>query len=356
MKTGPYFFFTGSGNRAGEGQVDCFAFHPVNGGLEHVRTVARTPNPSYFWKHPLLPVLVAVNELEEGSVAFFSVGQDGSLEDCGRYSTLGSVPCHLDGNAEFLAVANYRGPGLTVFSLGPDGLPSGQPQTVPHTGSGPHPIRQTTPHPHGAHFDQKRNRIFVPDLGTDEVLGYMLEPKTGEPVVAARIPCPPGSGPRHAAFHPHHPILYVLTELSNELLALESSESGAMRMLSASSSLPSDFQGTSHGAEIAVHPSGKLLFVSNRGSDTLGIFELSEDGLPGNPSFVPSGGGSPRHFSICPDGNWLLSCNQSPGNIQCFAISNTRPFLVPVGSEEGVATPSPMASIFLDPEGLPVGH
>lgn len=355
-KSGKLVLLFGTGDMDGAGGIYRCEFDRESGRIGEPRKVASTPNPSFFWKHPDLPVLGAVNELETGTVSFFSTKASGELDFLQTVSSAGSVPCHLEGTASYLAVANYMGPGISIFPLGPDGLPCGSPQVLLHEGSGPNAARQTAPHPHGTHIDAGSGRIFAPDLGTDEVVEYLRDSTSGTflPICAAK--CPPGSGPRHVVFHPNLPLMFVLTELSNEVLVFRlGNEKAEPELLASSSSLPRDFSGTSYGAEITIHPSGRLLLASNRGHDSIAAFGILPDGKLEQPRFLPLPGTRPRHFVLEPDGQWIVVGCQGSENFAVFQIhpptagdgSSFDFEEIPQPLSKASSVPSPTACMFL---------
>lgn len=302
-------------------------------------------NPSFFWMHPQHPMLYCVNESKgtpefpQGTVSLCHIESDGRLHLVRSVPSGGAVPCHLDGTAAWLAVANYNGATVAIFPLDEEGNISGDAALAQHAGGGPHPVRQRQPHPHGVHAASDGSFFAVPDLGTDEVVFYRCGPSFLER--CSTLQCPGGSGPRHAAFHPRLPRLYVLTELSNEVLIIDGAPDQP-EVIQAFSSLPADFTGTSHAAEILLHPSGRALLTSNRGHDSIAIWSLDEHGQPGEGRHYSARGRCPRSMAITANGHWLAVGLQDSDRIAIFHF-DSRKAAIEVHAEIAVPSPASLA-------------
>jgi 6-phosphogluconolactonase len=344
--------------------VHAFEFNPVTGALDQGRVVAETPNPSFLVLHPNGRFVFAVNETARtgvdpgGSVSSFEIQPDtGTLRFLGSRGTRGDHPCHLafDPTGRFLAVANYSGGSIALFACLPDGNLGGLVDFVQHEGSGPNPSRQQKPHAHGAYFDPAGRLLLVPDLGIDRVVVYALNAASNrlERPAAAALALPPGSGPRHLAFAPNGRIVYVVNELRSTVTTCAwDATTGAASVLQEISTLPPGFAGTSTTAEIAVHPSGRWVYASNRGHDSIAIFSV-------NPSsnhltaagHQPAGGRTPRHFAVAPSGRWLLAAHQDSNSIQVFRLDPATGALTTQGTP--VRVPKPVCILFSETAGKP---
>ncbi len=306
--------------------VEVFSLDAASHLNFHLRREAK--NPSFFWQHPRLPLFYVVNETGGPDATFqiFSFCDKGSLREVASIPSGGGSPCHLDGTEKWLAVANYNGGTVRFFPLGEDGLP-GEPFTFEHNGSGPHPKRQTRSHPHGVHFSPHGVIVAVPDLGTDEVLFYRVGKSDAGPVRVSSFVCPPGSGPRHACFHPNKPLLFVIAELSNELLVIELDKDGVgSSLLTRTSSLPPGFDRASTAAEILLHPSGTFLVGSNRGAETLAIWPLDDSGMPSEAVHFPLEGNAPRSMHFSPDGSILAVGLHASDEVHLFEVDTESPY------------------------------
>ena len=213
-----------------------------------------------------------------------------------------------------LMVANYGGGSVSVLPIGEDGKLGAVSHLAQHSGSSVNPRRQEAPHAHGVHLDPAGKLLAVPDLGLDKVMLYRLDAEAGtlKPCDPPAAEVAPGSGPRHLAFHPNGQHAYVINEMSNTVTAFDhDAESGKLTPTQVISTLPESFQGVTYTAEIFVHPSGKFLYGSNRGHDSLAIFAIDEaSGRLTSIGQTSTGGKSPRSFAIDPTGRFLLAANQ----------------------------------------------
>ncbi|PWT96845.1 MAG: 6-phosphogluconolactonase [Terriglobia bacterium] len=297
-------------------------FDANTGSLSDVSVAAETANPSFLARHPYRPILYAVNEVPDGTVSSFAIGSKGELKFLGKSPTGGAAPCHLivDRSGKWLLVANYNGANIAVMPILPDGK-AGEPHVTPHNGSGPNP-QQKEPHPHEI-VEVAGNIILVPDLGADRIARYVLDSARGtlSPADPAGIRLPPGSGPRHLAASADGMKLYVLSELANTVTVFGQSNTGAAwSILQTIPLLLPQFEGRSTAAEIAMHPSGRYVYASNRGADDIVVFAIdSATGRLTRAGSAPTGA-TPRFFTIDPGGKWLLAAGQASNTVTVFAI------------------------------------
>nr|MDT0658386.1 lactonase family protein [Micromonospora sp. DSM 115978] len=310
---------------------------PVTGGLTSLGTVAATPSPSFLARHPALPVLYAVNEVADGTVAAWAIGPDATLTPLGARATGGDSPCHVavapDGGHLF--VANYGSGSVSVHPLDAAGVPGERSDLVSHDGHGPDPDRQAGPHAHFVSPDPAGGPLLAVDLGTDRVHRYDLDPATGR--LASHGPpirTPAGTGPRHLARHPDGRRGFLAGELTATVLAYDLTPGGQPRELGAvpASSRPGHVQ----PSEIAVGPDGRFLYVANRGVGAIAVFALDGE-LPRPVAEVPTGGEWPRHFAII--GDCLYVSEERADLITRFRIDAGTGVPEPVGPP--LAQPSP---------------
>jgi 6-phosphogluconolactonase len=240
-------------------------------------------------------------------------------------------------------VANYEGGNVAVFRIQDDGSLGERTAFVQHEGSSVDPRRQQAPHAHGICLDPANRFAFVADLGLDKVLVYRFDSERGtlsahDPPSAA---VKPGSGPRHVALDPAGRFAYSINELASTVTAFASSaERGVLTEIQTVPTLPADFKGASTTAEIDIHPSGKFVYGSNRGHDTLAVFAVEEaTGKLRLVEHVSTQGKTPRNFSVDPAGNFLLAANQGSGNIVIFRIDGSTGRLTPTGQVLQVGSP-----------------
>lgn len=322
--------------------------------------VAETTSPSYIEIDPDRGLLFAVNETEEfegkptGFVSAFSIDRNtGKLTLINRQPSEGKAPCHLalDKSRRNLIVANYTSGTVTVLPVAADGRLGAPSAVVQHTGSSVNVRRQAGPHAHCTTFGPAYRLLFVCDLGLDKVLAYQLD--TAKGTLTAHNPpsasVKPGSGPRHMDFRPDGRFAYIVNELTSTVTTFAyDAKTGSLTERQTVSTLPSSFTGSNSGAEIAVHPSGKFVYSSNRGHDSIAVFRI--DPAQGTLTFVgpqDTGGRTPRNFAIDPTGRLLFAANQDSGTMMVFAIDQASGALKASGAP--VQVPAPVCVRFLPP-------
>ena len=321
------------------------------GELTEPRLAAESTDPSFLAIHPNGEFLYAANESgailgrHEGGVSAFAIDSTtGKLTPLNQQLSAGSGPCHLivDHEGKNVLVANYGSGSFACLPIGRDGKLQPSESHVQHQGHGTIPARQAGPHAHSVNLDPANRFAFVADLGLDGVYGYAFNPSEGllprPPMVT---PVKPGSGPRHFAFHPSGRFAYVINEMANTINAFAyDADSGVLSTMQVVSTLPDDFHGQSWTADIHVHPSGRFLYGSNRGHDSIAIFAID----PTTGRLTPIGhestrGKMPRNFTIDPTGAWLLAENQDSDSIVAFRIDPAKGTLTASGRTVKVARP-----------------
>ncbi len=333
---------------------------PQNITLVPLGLAAETPNPSFLELDSRRRLLFAVNEVDEfegkptGAVSAFSIDRaTGKLTLLNRRSSMGKGPCHLvlDKSGRNLLVANYGSGTVAVFPVGPDGRLGEPTAFVQHTGKGINPDRQKGPHAHCMTLDPANSFAFACDLGLDKILTYRFDPlkgtlTQGEPAFTS---VKPGAGPRHMVFRPDGRFAYVVNELHSTVTAFGyDSNAGALHELQTISTLPEPFEGANSGAEIDVHPSGRYLYVSNRGRNSVALFNIDPE--KGTLTYVEdqdTGGRTPRHFGIEPSGKYLAVANQGSDTVLASRIDAGNGRLKPSGVF--ASAPTPVCVKFLPP-------
>lgn len=232
----------------------------------------------------------------------------------------GDDPCHIAiaPNGALLAVANYSSGTVALYPLAA-GMPQA-PIVRQHRGTGPRADRQAGPHAHWVGFTPDNRFVHSVDLGADTVFAYALATgEIGEPAVAWRAPA--GSGPRHMAYHPKLPIAYCVTELANTLVTLDAQPDGTLKDRATVSLLPADWQGKSQAAHIAIDGAGRRLYASNRGHNSIAVFDLAKDGTATLDQHIPCGGDWPRFFLLLEDSGQLLVANERSGEVAIFDLT-----------------------------------
>jgi 6-phosphogluconolactonase len=308
--------------------------------------------------HPNGKFLYAVNEIgnfnggTSGAVSAFAIdSKTGALKFLNQVPTRGAGPCHvsLDKEGAFVLVANYDGGSIASFPVHDDGSLGTTSGFVQHSGSGPNKERQEGPHAHWIGTSPDNRFALAVDLGLDQVIVYGFDPIKGvfTPVLSGFAKVKPGAGPRHLAFHPNGKFAYVLSEMESSVTVFSyQAKTGGLTSLQTISALPKDYSGPKEAAEIVVHPSGKFLYTSNRGHDSIAVFAVDEKkGTLKSLGQVLTGGKTPRHFAIDPTGAYLLAENQESNNIVVFHIDPATGSLTPTG--QTIEVPSPVCITFV---------
>jgi 6-phosphogluconolactonase len=328
------------------------------GALESRGLVARTRNPSFLALHPGGNFLYAVGELADfegrssGAISAFSIDpKTRALALLNQAPSGGAGPCHLvvDSTGRSVLAANYGGGSVCAVEIRDDGSLGRQTAFVQHQGASVNSSRQEGPHAHAINLDPAQRFALVPDLGLDKVLVYRFDPRMGtlegnDPPAASLAP---GSGPRHLAFHPGGRFAYVINELLSTVTAFAyDAGKGTLTEVQTISTLPAGFSGGNTTAEVVAHPSGRFLYGSNRGHDSIAVFAIdAEKGTLALVEHEPTRGKTPRNFGIDPSGRFLLAANQSTDTVVVFRIDPEKGALEP--TDHVVEVPTPVCVEFL---------
>ncbi len=352
--------YIGTYTQRGSEGIYRFQLDTETGALTAPMVAAKTPNPSFLALHPSGRYLYACNETtsyqgtKSGSISAFAVDPNtGDLTFLNQQSSRGGAPCHVvvDKLGKNVLVANYVGGNVASLPVQADGKLGEATGFVQHQGSSVNPRRQESPHAHSINLDAANRFAFAADLGLDKVLIYRFDSATGNltPNTPGYASVDPGSGPRHFTFHPSGKFAYVINEmLSTVTMFHYNAEKGALDRIQAITTLPDDFKGNTSTAEVQVHPSGKFLYGSNRGHDSIAIFTIDPStGLLRKAGHQSTGGKTPRNFGIDPSGKFLLAANQDSGTVNVFRIDASTGALTPTGHSAQV--PMPVCVKFVTP-------
>ena len=346
-----HLLFAGTYTGKGSKGIYLTKFNSDSGRIAEFELAAETESPSFLAIHPNRRFLYAVNEVDKfqgqnaGSVSSFTMDHvTGKLTPLNRVSSRGSGPCHvaLDRTGKTLGVANYGAGSFAVYGVGSTGMISAGAQAVKVHGKGPNKERQEAPHTHSVNFSPDNATLIVADLGTDQLLIYHLKAATAgispaDPPVAM---VEPGSGPRHAAFSHDGKYFYVLNEIVSTLTTFSfDAAASKLTRLGSTTTLPAGFHGENTTAEVAIDHEGRFLYASNRGHDSLAIFDLAKPEEPHLIGNVSTGGKEPRHFTLDPTGKWVLAANQESDNVVVFSRDRSTGQLKPTGQELRLSKP-----------------
>lgn len=335
-----------------------------SGHLSAPQLVAEAENPSFLALSPNGRFLYAALEAGGGAVGAWAVGGnagsgdgsgdgdgdsgnadsgDGEMTALNQQPSGGSGACHVsvDATGRNVLVANYGSGSVACFPLRDDGSLGERSALLQHTGSGPNAQRQEKPHAHSIYADPAGVFVYACDLGTDEVKIYRFDVAAGtltpNDPPAGRVP--PGAGPRHFALHPRG-FAYANNEMGLSVTAFRrDAASGALSEIQTVPTLP---QNSSHDgastAEMFMHPAGRWLYVSNRGHDTIVVYEIGGDGKLTLLEHVPTPA-EPRGFHISADGRWLVVGGQKDDTVAVFRIDAITGKLRATGQTVKVAAP-----------------
>lgn len=312
-----------------------------------VRRVEVGDSPSFLDVHPNESSLYAVHEVSTGSASTLRIDEDGAIRPANRVETGAGAPCHcsVHPSGEWLLVAHYTGGAVSVLPI-TDGGELGEPtDVVAHDGSSVDPERQNAPHPHSITPGPNGRFAYVPDLGTDEVVVYELA-DGGTLERASTVDVAPGAGPRHLDFHPSGEFAFLITELDSTVVTFRwDAETGGLEQVDTVSTLPADWDDENYPADVHVHPSGRWVYGSNRGHDSIVVFDVDErTGELDAVDHESTRGEWPRHFTLDPSGEYLFAANQHSDSIVAFRVDGETGALTATGEE--LEIPEPVCTRF----------
>jgi 6-phosphogluconolactonase len=333
-------------------------FDSVTGQLSAPELVAETKNPTFLAVAPGGNFLYAVSEVDAiggqrtGAVDAFALdAKTGKLTPLNRQLSGGSGPCHIavDATGKCLLVANYGGGSIAALPINADGSLGEAVTKIQHTGSSVNTNRQAGPHAHFILPSPDNRFVLNCDLGLDKIFinhfdanAAMLNGSLSDFATVA-----PGSGPRHLIFSGDSKFVYVINEMAGTITVFSyAATNAAMTEVETISTLPAGFSGKNTDAEIALHPSDKFLYASNRGHDSIAVFTVDQP--TGKLTFVEhqsTQGRTPRHFVIDPTGRWLLAENQASDSVVVFGIDADTGKLKP--TEQSISIGSPVCAVFV---------
>jgi 6-phosphogluconolactonase len=357
---GEMLVYVGTYTRGASKGIYLFRLDLSSGALTSVGLAGEMVNPSFLTIHRNRRFLYAVGETNEfagqksGVVSAFAIDPGThKLTLLNQQPSGGGGPCYLvvDRSGKYVLLANYGGGSVSALPIGADGKLGPATAFIQHSGSSVDRQRQSSPHAHSINVDRANRYAVAADLGLDKLLVYKFDAAKGtlapnaEPFAALK----PGAGPRHFAFHPNGRFGYVINEMHCTVTALAyEAKTGRFRELQTISTLPGAVEKGFSTAEVQVHPSGRFLYGSNRGHDSIAVFSI--DQKKGTLTAVeqePTQGKIPRNFGIDPTGTFLLAANQNSDSIVVFRIDPKTGALEPTGHK--AEAPIPVCVKFLPP-------
>lgn len=315
--------------------------YPDSGKLEYVCLATEIINPSFVKAGKMGRYIFAVSELTErdadsGFLYSYEIMPDGALRNISKVSTEGFAPCHIaiDKSGNFLFVSNYIGGNVVVYKISPQGDLEWS-QTVQLE-------NPDLAHAHSVKLSGDNRYAYIADLGNDKIWIYNFDRYKGKlsPHEQTSISLEKGAGPRHLSLAKNGNFAYSMNELNNTVSVFSVNLNGGLEMLQTISSLPERFKNKSSGADIHIHPDGRFLYASNRGHNSIVIYEINQStGKLRIVDFAPIAGETPRNFAISPYGRYLYAASQDTGNITSYKINADTGKLQPIPPVFEIKTP-----------------
>lgn len=334
-----------------QGAIHAYRLDQQTGTLALLKKTSGVENPFFLALSPNKRFLFSIHAQQFGGkehehVAAFEIrGRSGELKPLNRVSAKGTAACylHVDATGKSVLVANYSSGSVASLPVGVDGSLSESASFIQHVGSSVNPTRQKEPHAHAIITSPDNKYVYAADLGLDQVRCYRLDAATSKltPNDPPFAKSPAGAGPRHLTFHPNGKQLYVINELLNSVTVFAyDASNGSLLELQTISTLPKEFKGTSHCADLKITPNGRFLYGTNRGHDSIAAYRIGEDGALSLIGIEPSLGKGPQNLAITSRGELLLCANMPGKNVAVFRIDGATGKLNSTGVPTEIPSPS----------------
>jgi 6-phosphogluconolactonase len=304
--------------------ISCYDLDPLTGALSKLSEIV-AENPSHLAPHPSGRFLYAANEVAhvvcapDNSISAFKIAGDGTLCLINQQPSLGGGPCFVSvtPDGKFVLTSNYEGGNIVMYPILADGRLAAASDTVRHSDAA-----SRAAHAHSINIAPGGKYALACDLGLDRVFVYEIDRVRSKLLLRSTADLAHSSGPRHLAFHPNMSYVYVINELNSTLTVFQWDEAvGRLAEVQTISTVPADFIGTSWCADVHVHPNGKFVYGSNRGHDSLAIYDVNQaDGRLALLGHESTRGAWPRSFALSPAGDLLLVANQNSDTVVVFRV------------------------------------
>lgn len=338
---------------AGEkGAIHAFGFDSKTGSLTPKRQTTDVQHPFFLVVSPDGRFMYSIDTEKFGGsedefVAAYAIkGRSGKLERLNQQSAKGTASCYLDidSSGKTVVLANYSTGSVAALPVQANGSLGEATAFVQHEGSSVNPKRQKGPYAHSIVISPDNRFALAADLGIDKVLIYRLDAaasKLSANEAQASVSVEPGSGPRHLTFHPNGKSVYLINELKNTVTFFAyKPKSGKLTTQQTISTLPADFDGVTHTADVKITPDGKFLYGTNRGHDSIACYRIGEDGMLSLIKIEPSLGKGPQNLLITPDGRWIICANMPGNSVVVFGINSDTGELTATGEPVSMPMPS----------------
>jgi len=337
--------------RRGHGDgINVYRMDLQTGAFNHLQHVGNLMNPSFVILSKDQRFLYSVHGDGEYATSFAVDEKTGFLTPINQGKTGGRNGVHqaIDASGKFMVVANYATGTVAVLPVRPDGSLGDYIQLAELKGEpGPHRVEQLSSHPHHIVFDPSGNFVAVPDKGLDRVFVFRFDHVSGKlsPTEQGSVVSRSGSAPRHIVFHPKLPYAWVINELNSSVTTYHfDAANGALKPIQVLPALPPDFTGNSTGAEILVPASGRFVYCSNRGHDSVAAYSIDpQTGLLKSIGWTPTQGNNPRYIGLDPTQRFLCATNEQGDNVVIFRMDSTSGRLTPAGQSVHAGSPVTIA-------------
>lgn len=315
-----YTLYLGSYTKRESNGVHKITLNTTNDKLVDYQLIAEVDSPTYLTFSSDKKSMYTISKEENGAgLTSFNLLDNGEYKKRASITTEDAAPCYIsfDEDRKLLFTASYHGGYVSVYKENEDGTIE-QTDRVIHEGSSVHE-NQKSPHVHYTDYAPNSQILLVCDLGTDEVFSYEVSDE-GKLTEISRYTAKAGSGPRHLAFHPNGKTVYLVCELSSEIEILEyNQEDATFTYVDRISTIPETHTSFNSGAAIRVSNDGNFVYYSNRGHNSIAVFEVSEttEALT-LVDYVPTEGETPRDFNFSPDENYLIVGHQDSDHLTLF--------------------------------------
>jgi len=332
------------------GAIQAFHLDTEKGTLVRQARFAAVENPFFLALSPDQKTLFSIHAVgtfgggdDEFVMSLRIDDQNGKLTAINTQSSKGTASCYLDvsPDGKTVVVANYSSGSVASYAIGKDGALGKPASFVQHTGSSVDESRQKAPHAHCIVYSPNGKHVFAADLGTDKIVSYTVSDSKLKTSPHPFVRTTPGTGPRHLTFHPSGRSVYVVNEIGNTVTSYRyDATHGFLSEQQSISTLPEEYEGTTHTADIKITPNGKFLYATNRGHDSVAGYRVRDDGNLTLVNIEPSLGAGPQNLAIVADGKFLLCANLPGDNLSVFRIDQESGRLTAVGTPVKIDKPS----------------
>ncbi|MDF2836487.1 MAG: 3-carboxymuconate cyclase [Paenibacillus sp.] len=356
---GQLYVFVGSYAGIGDNGVQVFTFDEDSGSLTLRHQYDGLSNPTFLNVDAARARLYAIADYtnesgkKAGEAVSYTIDKEtGALAELNRAATTDSTTCHVqrDVHSRFLTFTSYHGGMIGLSKIQGDGSIGPILDVAQHVGSSTGIDPQDKPHPHSSFYSPDGRFLFVQDLGLDRIVSYIVDAEAGKLVKHNETEIHAGAGPRHFAFHPEGRFAYVINELDSTVTAFRyDAEGGILTKIETVSTLPDGFEGENGCAEIAISRDGKYVYGSNRGHDSIVVYQADPDnGSLRTVQHISTEGGHPRHFALTPNGNYLIAANRDGNNLVSYKVDEGNGTLSFTGLTAQASKPVCVVPVYLE--------